>query len=69
MTDRNDVNEHSAATDCYVAICAACGYQWNETAKSTFYLFCPVCESNMVHKHAPDKQEKTGEDYDGFPWY
>jgi rubrerythrin len=53
----------------YVAICAICGYQWNETATSTFELDCPLCDSNMVHKYEPLKPNVMGEDYDGQPWY
>jgi predicted nucleic acid-binding Zn-ribbon protein len=53
----------------YVAICAACGYQWNESAESTFNLNCPTCGANLCHKHDPDKDAKMGEDFDGVPWY
>jgi len=53
----------------YVAICAACGYQWNESRKSTFDLHCAVCTANMVYQFAPEKADKMGGDYDGLPWY
>jgi predicted RNA-binding Zn-ribbon protein involved in translation (DUF1610 family) len=56
-------------TQTYVAICAACGYQWNETADSTFFLNCPTCGANLCHKHEPDKAEAMGEEFDGAPWY
>jgi len=59
-----------------VLICAACGYQWNETCEfaesgiaKTFALFCPACESNMVHHYDPNKEQEMGENYDGMPWY
>ena len=53
----------------YVAICAVCGYQWDETAKSTFFLDCPTCTANMVNKFEPEKADVMGDDYDGMPWY
>jgi hypothetical protein len=100
MTDSGD-NEHSGANDCYAAcgkqaadtrpradvtlICAACGYQWDQScvlvrvhsgpdcpgrlAPSTFYENCPTCEANMVHVYEPEKAETMGEDFDGMPWY
>ena len=53
-------------------ICGACGYQWDditliadlihfnlETARnaaSTFNLYCPACEANVVHKFEPTKE-------------
>lgn len=69
MGIKNDDNRRSGECDSYVAICAACGYQWNETQKSTFELDCPACEANLVHRYAPDKADRMGEDYDGVPWY
>lgn len=54
---------------CYVAICAACGYQWDETAESTFELECKSCNANIVHESAFDKTIVMGDDYDGVPWF
>ena len=56
-------------TTVYVSICACCGYQWDETAKHTFVLDCPVCRANMIYKYEPTKQEVMGDEYDGIPWY
>ena len=53
----------------YIAVCAVCGYQWNENAISTFALYCPTCNSNMVFESDFDKPKDMGEDYDGKPWY
>ena len=53
----------------YTAICAVCGYQWDETAESTFFLFCPACDANMVNRCAPTKPDEMGEDYDVVPWF
>jgi len=50
-----------------VAICEICGYQWNtgeERFTTTFFLFCPVCDSNLVHQ-----MEKKDNPEDGKPWF
>lgn len=67
--NRNDTDGNSRESHCYVAICAACGYQWDETSESTFHLFCPVCDCNHCHRYEAEKADKMGEDYDGLPWY
>jgi len=69
IDNRNDADGNSRASNCYVANCAACGYQWNEARKSTFEIDCPICTANLVRKYEPDKADKMGEDYDGVPWY
>ena len=69
MSKKLDNAEDFGSSDCYVAICAACGYQWNETKESTFELECPSCTANMVHKAAFNKPEVMGDDYDGMPWF
>ena len=54
----------------HTLICGACGYQWDESMfHSTFNLYCPACEANMVYKFEPTKEQVMGEDYDGQPWY
>jgi hypothetical protein len=56
--------------DCeYIAICAICGYQWNETAPNVHDLRCEVCLHYLVFVYSESKQEVMGDDYDGLPWF
>lgn len=50
-------------------ICAACGYQWDDTASNAFTMYCPVCDANSVKYYWPEKQEVMGDNYDCLPWF